>query len=198
MRTSPLTFAILPIPVIGLLMVGGCASRVVPPADTVLHDDQRLLQRADEAHAGGRVDEALSLYGEAGREGVAPGVRRQALLAAALLHLQPDATTLEIDAARQALLEAHPLFGAHVPLELTSALWLSEQVLSLRTQVADAARTLEGRQVAGRQADASMQATDEEVRSLKKTVRQLRQDLAQKDAALRKAADAVVGKRTPR
>lgn len=178
----------------GIVLLTGCAGRSTPP-QTSIQATERTFRLAGDALARGQLTAALPLYETLAHATVAADLRRQALLAQGLIRLQPDPAVHDLDKARAALATARDLYAMSPPAELTAALWLATQVQDLR----HAAAAAEGASVdeAERRA-AELQALDEEIRGLKRTVRQLRQDLVRRDAALKKAADAVVGTRNPR
>ncbi len=195
MRAAPLP-ARLAVVLAGLTFAAGCASRASTPAPVPGPTARQTLDAAHQAVREGRPADAQALYARAGDVGAPPDVRREALLAHGLLVLDPAAPARNMDGARGLLAAARALYDGPAPLELTVAMALVDDITALRDSVAALEASIDARTTAEATAEASVQTLAAENQTLKRTVRQLRQDMARKDAALRKAADAVIG--TPR
>lgn len=188
--------ACLTLSLTGLALVSGCASRSSSPPQAPALSARQSLNAAHEAVRGGRLSQAQALYARAGHRDAPVEVRRDALLSHGLLVLDSAAPSRNIDAARGLLSAARALYERPAPLALTAALALMDDLAALReaSVVLEQASGAKGKAAAT--AEARAQTLAAENQALKRTVRQLRQDLEQKDAALRRAADAVIG--TPR
>jgi hypothetical protein len=180
----------------GLALVSGCASRSPSQPRASVPSARQSLNAAHDAVRAGRLSEAQALYARAGHVDAPVEVRRDALLAHGLLVLNPTTPARDIDAARGLLSAARTLYEGPAPLELTAALALTDDLMQLREAVAMLERADTARTTAADTAEARARTLAAENQALARTVRQLRQDLERKDAALRKAADAVIG--TPR
>jgi len=195
MRIAHLS-ACLTLSLTGMALVSGCASRSSTAPHAPARSARQSLDAAHEAVRAGRLREAQALYARAGHADAPVEVRREALLAHGLLVLDPAAPSRNIDGARGLLSAARALYEGPAPLELTAALALTDDLAALREAIVVLEQTSGARRAAAATADARAQTLATENQALKRTVRQLRQDLERKDAALRRAADAVIG--TPR
>jgi hypothetical protein len=180
----------------GMALLSGCASRSPASPHASVPSPRQSLDAAHDAVRAGRLPEAQALYARAGHADAPVEVRREALLAHGLLVLNPTTSARDIDAARGLLSAARTLYEGPAPLELAAALALTDDLLQLREAIARLERANTAQATATDTADARARTLAAENQALARTVRQLRQDLERKDAALRKAADAVIG--TPR
>lgn len=176
-----------------LALVGGCASRSSAPPQVQAPSARQSLDAAHEAVRAGRLPEAQALYAVAGHADAPVEVRREALLAHGLLVLDPAAPTRNLDGARGLLSAARALYEGPAPPALHAALSLADDVTALREVIAALEQASGAHGAAAETAEARTRALAVENQTLKRTIRQLRQDLERRDAALRKAADAVIG-----
>lgn len=189
-----------------LTVIGGCSTRAPRPS-AVSHtppSPSQQLDRGREAQRLGQHAQALALYAAAASSDVPVEVRREALLAQGLLNLDPSLSSYDIDGAYGLLDAARALYETP-PADLVTALALARELQSLSTEVTTLQQriaTLEeaqaGRDGVAKTAQTRAGALEQENRTLKRTVRQLKLDLEQREAALRKAADAVIGAPRPR
>jgi len=185
-------------------LTAGCAAKppvaASRPASAPTPD--ALLRDARAAFEAGRHADALALYARLADVSVAVPTRREALTAQGLMMLDPGSPHHNLEAARSLLGAAFALYDV-VPLELRSAHAAADALAQARAEAAraaDANVALTDQQATRERAlktarDEAKALRDETV-SLQRTIRALRADLEQRDAALRKAADAVLG--TPR
>jgi hypothetical protein len=185
---------VLPQPAIGRLvvlaavLVAGCAGKRATPIEHAPTRDQRLMHSAGMAQREGRRPEALALYEDVTATSRAPEVAREAWLAIGLLHLN-DATNADMSKAEAALRAARSLYEARdEPPVLTALLVLLDSLRDARGAAATA-RLLHDRDLAAR---------DEDLRIVRRTLAQLRLDIEKRDVALKKAAEAAIGRAAPR
>ena len=170
-----------------LLLTAGCASgtRVKPVTEAPQSRYRRLMDEAERASREGRTAEALDKYlVVAGSSGL-PDLSREAYLQAGLLRLGGDAAVVDVTEAIRLLRECRVRFeGTAEPLELRATLAALDRMERVEQAANEAAATA-GREAARR---------DEETRALRRTVNSLRQQVEKRDEALRKAAEAAVGR----
>jgi hypothetical protein len=189
--------AVLCLP-LALALLAGCAARTRPTADASGPDPadaeaRRLAIEAREAYNAGHLVAALGLYAETASLANDVDLRRRALLAQGLLHLQPEPAVLDIEQARAALVHAHSLYGATAaPAELTAMLWTLDELRRVRSALAEYTSAAAAANQAARGADARLRQLSDENRSLRRTVEQLQGEVDKRDAALTKAVQALV------
>jgi hypothetical protein len=174
---------------------------------------KKAVKQAGKAYEAGRWDEAIGLYDQilASTSGTGEA-RGEALYASAMIRLSPTAGHQDVDRAGEHLGELaafpHPPHG----LEIAAARALLARVGSARAEaereVAELEARLAGLEAEHQQAEAQRQEaaagesaeTDDRVRSLESRLRkakaetsECRTDLAQKEQALQKLRDALVG-----
>jgi hypothetical protein len=172
-----------------LALSTACASgnRVTPVTEGPQVRYRRLMDEAARAGREGRTAEALDKYMEvAGSSGLAD-LSREAYLQAGLLRLGGDVAAFDAAEAARLLRECRTRFeGSAEPLVLTATLAALARLERLE-QDAGAAAAMANREAARREEDA---------RTMRRTISTLRQQVEQRDAALRKAAEAAVGPRS--
>jgi hypothetical protein len=170
--------------VLPAVLIAGCASRAGTPVERAPTRDARLMHSAETAQREGRRPEALALYENVTATSGAPEVARQAWLAIGLLHLG-DATNADMSKAEAALRAARSLYEAREePPVLTALLAMLDTLRDVRGAAATA-RLLHERDLAAR---------DEDLRVVRRSIAQLRHEIEKRDAALKKAAEAAIGR----
>lgn len=159
-----------------------------PPAAT-------MLAAAGLAHREGRTSDALALLAQTSDLAMPVDVRREALLMQGLLRLDPESPHYSLEAAWGLLSAARTLYDLP-PLALVTGLHVASRLREREATLAALERTREVQETQAGTAAARLRASEEETRKLQRTVRALRSELEQREAALKKAADAVIG--TPR
>ncbi|WP_239492550.1 hypothetical protein [Luteitalea sp. TBR-22] len=182
-QTAPLLVA--------LLLGAGCAGRGSNARPAVVGPEvreQRLMEAAGRAEHEGRHAAALETYLQVAGSSARVDVSREAYLRAGLLRLGGDSGARDVVEAARLLRESRAGFqDAQEPLILTATLVLLDRLAKVE-QDAAAAAALAARDAARR---------DDDARELRRTVAMLRHQLEKRDEALRKAAAAAVGPRTP-
>lgn len=187
-------------------LTAGCAAKppvaVNRPAPAPTPD--ALLRDADAAYEAGRLADALALYAQLADASVAVPTRREALTAQGLMMLDPRSPHHNLEAARSLLAAGVALYDV-VPLELRTAHAAADALAQARAEasrVADANAALIGHQTTRdrelKTARDETRALRDETISLQRAIRSLRAELEQRDAALRRAADAVLGTPSPK
>lgn len=159
-----------------------CAGRTprARPSAQVEPTELRDRRRLDEAAAGqraGRLAGALEAYRDVAAESGHVAVVREALLQAALIQLMLHD---DLPEAQQMLREARALHPAgEEPSALTATMRLVERLIATEAAASSAAR--------------ERAALDDELRTARRTMTALKQQLEKREDALKKAAQAAVG-----
>jgi hypothetical protein len=162
--------------------VSACAGRTPrarPPAHVEPSDlqDRRRLDEADAGRRAGRLGAALEAYRDVAAASAHVAVVREALLQAALIELMLHD---DLPKAQRMLREARALHPAgQEPSSLTATMRLVERLIAAQGAVASATR--------------ERAALDDELRSTRRAMTALKQQLEKREDALKKAAQAAVG-----
>lgn len=170
-----------------LLLTAGCASgtRVKPVTEAPQSRYRRLMDEAARARREGRTAEALDKYLDVAGSSGMPELVRDAYLQAGLLRLGGDVAVVDVPEATRLLRECRTRFeGVAEPLELTATLTALDRLERVQQAANEAAATA-SREAARR---------DEDARAMRRTIGALRQQVEKRDEALRKAAEAAVGR----
>jgi hypothetical protein len=182
-QAAPLALALL------LLQAAACGTRTshsVPDTSSLPSAQyRRMLDAAASARREGRVEDAIHAYEAVARAAGEPSLVRTASLQAGLLRVAAEPPVRDLAAARSWLQQARAMYASPEvpPLALRAVLPLLAR-LETAEHLARSAGTASARAIADR---------DQEIRSLRRTVAMLQQQVQKKDEALKKAAEAAVG-----